>query len=164
MTRNRKIIYAVIGGLGLFIFLAFLVLIILVSPFFSSTFAENFLHDAISGKEEAALTYLSSSLIAAVKSDCPDQAVTKCISALIPESWGQLEEIYFVIGSGSRNTQLYYVWWSNLNQPIVVVVMLGEENGREVIIGWRGFVPAADENADSLLLENGRHDNEFPKP
>ncbi|MCZ7545225.1 MAG: hypothetical protein M5R40_17630 [Anaerolineae bacterium] len=124
-----------------------------------------FLTELLEGREDAALDYLGLGLRGAVHSECPNGSLMSCVEQVIPAQWGDIEEILFVVGSGSRNTLLFHTRWGNLDYGVVsIVLIMDEEHGKWVVEGWRGFVLSEGEEADSQLLRGIRHDNEFPKP
>lgn len=137
------------------------VIVVIVIQLHNTNAEINFLNDVLSGDDDAAFTNLSSDFQKLVRSHCPNSEVTGCIRRLISPDWGELKEIRFAIGSDRSSTQLFHTFWSCSSEPISIVLITTEENGKRVINGWRGFIVSESEDADSQLLHGERHDNEF---
>ncbi len=123
-----------------------------------------FLTALLKGDDSLNAQYLSTDFQEYISQHCPDGKASGCIRQLVPPEWGELTGVKFSFGSPSSPTTgsvIYYSWWKNTD-PIVIVLLTAEENGRQVYTGWRGFVPAEDENRDAELLRGQRRDNQFP--
>jgi hypothetical protein len=113
--------------------------------------------------DNTAINYASSNLLAEASTSCPDGLLTNCVIQQINE-WGELTEVHFAVGSGSRNTSLYHTFWSNLNAPVSIVIISSEIDGVWQVNGWRGFIPFESESLDSQLLRGIRSYNLFTVP
>ncbi|MCC7451609.1 MAG: hypothetical protein IT324_29650 [Anaerolineae bacterium] len=109
-------------------------------------------------QNQAAEGYLSRAIAAEVKLRCSMGKLSGCITR--DPAWGNLKEIRFVYGS--LDAYLFYIWWTNIQDPIAVVVLVKKENDQLVVVGWRGFIVVQNNNEISKLLNGTRHDNEFP--
>jgi hypothetical protein len=114
------------------------------------------------GEEVKVAEYMSSDLRAYVREHCPEGKALRCLQSVVSPEWGEFREALFGVGDGNLNTELYYAFWSE--STVVIVLMTGHENGKRVVTGWRGFVPAEGEDRDAELLVGKRLDNQFPPP
>jgi hypothetical protein len=144
-------------SIGLILLLASVYYVWLGSQLFSD---DPFLTALLRGDDSLNDQYLSSEFQQYISQNCPDGEASACIR-LISSNWGELTSVKF--GVGSPNGILFYSWWSN-SKPIVIVLLIGEENGHQVYTGWRGFIPSEGENRDAELLQGQRQDNAFPPP
>ncbi len=161
MRRNRRIVLPLMLAASI---IAAIVFFFLPRP---TSVTNGFINDALSDHEEPAFAALSDAMQGIVKSRCPNGKVTGCINNLVSPEWGQLRETHFAIGitiSDSSNAELYHTFWSSLSNPVSIVLITEEKNGRKVINGWRGFVLSEGEDADSDLVRGERHDNELFPP
>ena len=117
---------------------------------------QNFLLQLHKGDEEAALDYLSPSFQNAVRLHCPRGWVTFCFDELRQETWGGLQEVKFV--SETDGVELFHTFWSELEQPVSIVLLIAQDGESRQVNGWWGFV-VSDEATDMLLLEGTRSDN-----
>jgi hypothetical protein len=155
-TRKHKFVTAIIS-----LFLILGVSLIYFLNLASNLFGDDpFLTALLRSDDSLNTQYLSTEFQQYISQNCPNGKASACIR-LISSNWGELTSVKF--GIGSPNTELFYSWWSN-SKPIVIVLLVGEENGHQVYTGWRGFVPAEGENRDAELLSGKRRDNEFPPP
>jgi len=128
----------------------------------SQLFADDpFLTALLHGDDSLNAQYLSTEFQQYISQHCPDGKASACIRKLISSDWGKPVNVKFEVGS--PDSELFYGWWSN-SKPIVIVLLSGKENGKKVYTGWRGFVPAENENRDAELWNGQRRDNEFPPP
>ena len=164
MYRKKALIILCTVALIPIVYIALLMLSSVLSPKDPQiSNASAFLTDLLQGKGESAESLLSSGVRTLVETDCPEGSLVRCVDSVISPEWGQFEEARFGVGSGSRNTVLFYTFWTGLEaEAVTVVIMMDMENDRWAVIGWRGFVESQGEDFDSGLLRGTRHDNEFP--
>ena len=124
--------------------------------------AKDFLQSAMEGREDAALAHLSPARKAKVQQECPNGLVSACIEHLISPTWGELTKMVGAAWQPGLNSLLLHTFWTHdPGNPIPVVILTHQENGKWVIDGWRGFVLLQDATGDGQLLDGMRHDNEF---
>lgn len=145
------------------IILVFIVCLVVLNRRNESTTAKAFLSDLLSANT-VSNSYLSEELNEIVQNQCVDSTIIGCSAKLISPSWDEFTDVHFVIGSGSDNSILFHTIWSDIDDPISVVVVMTIENDKWVVEGWRGFTVWESENEDARLLRGLRRDNEFPPP
>ncbi len=153
--------------------LIFVVLIVLCTyvvavtlPFFrrDQTFGHLFIRDLFSGNDNALYSNLSNGFRNQVSMVCPDGRPSKCLNKLIPPDLGKPGYIDLVLGTMHTDqtySVLYRLYWENISKPISLVLMFDRSEGREVVIGWRGFVFSEGNDEDYKLLQGWRRDNEM---
>ncbi len=161
--NKKRMLLALVAVVGLGgVVLSVATVIMMICPGPKTRNEKAFLTALLQGDEQTAVAYLSPQLMREVEQQCPDKMVTRCIDDLPVSGWGEPEEIHFVVGSGSRNTTLYHMFWSNRRGPISVVLISTGDDNNPLILGWRGFILSEDEEQDGFLLRGTRTDNAFP--
>lgn len=153
LERGRNLIVIASVGITVLMIAAF----IPIALFFpTASVGQNFLLQLHKGDEEAALDYLSPSFRNAVSLNCPRGWVTFCFDELQQAAWGGLEQVQFV--TQTDGAELFHTFWSDLDQPVSVVLEIRQDGESRFVDGWRGFVPS-DDATDAGLLDGTRQDN-----
>lgn len=144
-------------------FLSVLVVNTLVS---GSSKGYNFLRQLFEGNEEAAAEYVSSDFLDVVRLNCTRGLLTGCLEDRVPAAWGRVGDITLVQSAQDTAdvTELYHLIFADLEQPVSVALLLSEQDGSRVIVGWRGWIVSEGEAADGALLRGERHDHELANP
>lgn len=158
--RKRNTVFFMLGIASVIVIGGYFVFIAPLLPFNSPDYA--FIKAMLDGNNLGAEHYMADSLQESIINHCPDRLLSSCIDELVQESWGDYSEIYFAIGSGSRNTTLYHIFWHNLERPMSLVILHEEIDGQDLVVGWRGFIVSEGETEDALILRGDRTDNQFP--
>ncbi len=124
--------------------------------------AKSFLISAVNGDEVEARSYLSPALVDNVERECENGYVTSCVRQLVPRTWGSLLDVWLVASGMSPGRELFYCIFTDINTPILVMVMTEKVDGRVVVIGWRGFIESRGEELDAEVFFGRDLSIQFP--
>ncbi|MCL4247579.1 MAG: hypothetical protein KJ065_05480 [Anaerolineae bacterium] len=126
----------------------------------------NFLRQLFEGNEEAAMEYVSPAFLDVVRLNCTRGVLTGCLEDRVPAEWGRVGDITFVQAAQAATevAELYHLSFAGLEQPVSVVLLLREQSGSRLIVGWRGWAISEGAAADEALLRGDRHDHELTSP
>jgi hypothetical protein len=148
-----------IGGIVISVLVAFSVLVaVLVFP--PASVGQNFLLQLYNGNEEAVLNYLEAGFQGAVGLECPLGWASLCFDELVNEDWGAVNRIAFV-RVNEDGEELFHIFWSQLEQPVSVVLVMRQIGESKLVAGWRGFIISEGVVTDDALLNGERRDNEL---
>jgi len=122
------------------------------------TTATEFIRAVANRDEVKAVSLLSSNAATAVIDDCPNRKLIACFDTAGMQNWGALKDILFELGDASTDEMTFSTLWTN-NDPIAIVLVVRQENGKWVIDGWRGLIPT-DKMED--LIDGTNTANQFP--
>jgi len=166
MHHKRRVVYLVasVAVILVCLFIGWLIF----QEFFGNrqpelSIAQAFISALLKG-DNAAQGYLHSDTIDIARGNCPGGTIIGCSTKIISPDWGQNHDITFAIGTheSGATSVLFHTWWSNLNEPVSIVIVMEKESDRWVVRSWRGFVIRDDPEHDMQFLRGEAHYNEFP--